>query len=154
MNVRSKNFLVYQGTVESIVTRNPKERAVHFEHVSGSISMKESYENLQKAMAQAQDEIQLSLQRKKVALDDKRRTLKEKEEADQYESLMNQLKLRKKQLYLFKLYYAGQILSECGKKLAKKLLDKQSTETRSLQLNDELKSKKLQHSTTTKELFK
>ena len=105
-------------------------------------------------MAQAQDEIQLSLQRKKVALDDKRRTLKEKEEADQYESLLNQLKLKKKQFYLFKLYYAEQILSECGKKLAKKLLDKQSTETRSLQLNDELKSKKLQHSTTTKELFK
>jgi len=67
---------------------------------------------------------------------------------------LNQLKLKKKQLYLFKLYYAEKTLSESGKKLVKKLLDKQSTETRSLQLNDELRSKKLQHSTTIKELFK
>lgn len=35
INVKGKNFLVFQGAVESIAMKNPKERTVLFEEISG-----------------------------------------------------------------------------------------------------------------------
>lgn len=35
INVKAKNFLVFQGAVESIAMKNPKERTVLFEEISG-----------------------------------------------------------------------------------------------------------------------
>lgn len=35
INVKAKNFLVFQGAVESIAMKNPKERTMLFEEISG-----------------------------------------------------------------------------------------------------------------------
>lgn len=35
INVKAKNFLVFQGAVESIAMKNPKERTILFEEISG-----------------------------------------------------------------------------------------------------------------------
>lgn len=35
INAKAKNFLVFQGAVESIAMKNPKERTVLFEEISG-----------------------------------------------------------------------------------------------------------------------
>ena len=35
INVKGKNFLVFQGAVESIAMKNPKERTLLFEEISG-----------------------------------------------------------------------------------------------------------------------
>lgn len=35
VNVKAKNFLVFQGAVESIAMKNPKERTALFEEISG-----------------------------------------------------------------------------------------------------------------------
>ena len=35
INVKGKNFLVFQGAVESIAMKNPKERTLLFEELSG-----------------------------------------------------------------------------------------------------------------------
>ena len=37
INVKAKNFLVFQGAVESIAMKNPKERTVLFEEISGYV---------------------------------------------------------------------------------------------------------------------
>lgn len=37
INVKGKNFLVFQGAVESIAMKNPKERTLLFEELSGSV---------------------------------------------------------------------------------------------------------------------
>ena len=36
INVNAKNFLVFQGAVESIAMKNPKERTALFEEISGA----------------------------------------------------------------------------------------------------------------------
>lgn len=38
INVKAKNFLVFQGAVESIAMKNPKERTALFEEISGLVS--------------------------------------------------------------------------------------------------------------------
>jgi len=35
INVKAKNFLVFQGAVENIAMKNPKERTALFEEISG-----------------------------------------------------------------------------------------------------------------------
>lgn len=35
INVKAKNFLVFQGAVETIAMKNPKERTALFEEISG-----------------------------------------------------------------------------------------------------------------------
>jgi structural maintenance of chromosome 1 len=37
INVKAKNFLVFQGAVESIAMKNPKERTALFEEISGLV---------------------------------------------------------------------------------------------------------------------
>ena len=41
--INSKNFLVYQGKVEEIALKNPKERCHMFEEISESIQFKDEY---------------------------------------------------------------------------------------------------------------
>ena len=44
INVNAKNFLVFQGAVESIAMKNPKERTTLFEEISGSGAKKKEYD--------------------------------------------------------------------------------------------------------------
>lgn len=45
INVKAKNFLVFQGAVESIAMKNPKERTALFEEISGYV-LKPDYHQL------------------------------------------------------------------------------------------------------------
>lgn len=46
INVKAKNFLVYQGAVESIAMKNPREITSLFEEISHSNEYKEEYVNM------------------------------------------------------------------------------------------------------------
>jgi len=45
--IKAKNFLVFQGQVESIAMKNPKERTQLFEEISSSNIYKEEYEKIE-----------------------------------------------------------------------------------------------------------
>jgi PREDICTED: similar to SMC1 CG6057-PA isoform 1 len=45
INVKARNFLVYQGAVESIAMKNPREITALFEEISHSNELKEDYLN-------------------------------------------------------------------------------------------------------------
>ena len=52
INVNAKNFLVFQGSVENISMKNPKERTGLFEEISGSGALKKQYDTLKEEMMQ------------------------------------------------------------------------------------------------------
>ena len=52
INVNAKNFLVFQGSVENISMKNPKERTALFEEISGSGALKKEYDRLKEEMMQ------------------------------------------------------------------------------------------------------
>merc|ERR1719391_1489627 len=52
INAKAKNFLVFQGAVESIAMKNPKERTALFEEISGSGALKDDYEKAKVEMTQ------------------------------------------------------------------------------------------------------
>ena len=52
--LKARNFLVFQGDVESMARKNPKELVEMFENISGSSDLKEEYELALKAKDEAE----------------------------------------------------------------------------------------------------
>ena len=65
VNVRAKNFLVFQGAVENLSLKTKKELTSVFEKVSGSIACKAAYEKCKPELAAAEADLTLSSQKKR-----------------------------------------------------------------------------------------
>ena len=53
--IKARNFLVFQGDVESIARKNPKQLVEMFENISGSADLSGEYEEALKAKEEAED---------------------------------------------------------------------------------------------------
>lgn len=126
INVKAKNFLVFQGAVESIAMKNPKEMTALFEEISGLVlraevftvkqkkinnrsgALKEEYERLKLQQQKAQEEMNFALQKKKGINAERKEARLEKEEADKYsrfkDDLVFTLYLLNLKLYLWRIF--------------------------------------------------
>ncbi|XP_010632638.1 structural maintenance of chromosomes protein 1B [Fukomys damarensis] len=102
---RAQNCLVFQGTVESISMKKPKERTQFFEEISTSGELVREYEEKKRKLQKAEEDAQFNFNKKKNAAAERRHAKLEKEEAEHYQSLLEELKKNKIQLQLFKLYH-------------------------------------------------
>merc|ERR1719158_1192967 len=105
INAKAKNFLVFQGAVESVAMKNPKERTALFEEISGSGALKEDYEKCKVEMLAAEEETQMSYQKKKTLGLERKEAKLEKEEAEKYQKLQDDMAERQVELQLFRLFY-------------------------------------------------
>ncbi|XP_034936971.1 structural maintenance of chromosomes protein 1A [Chelonus insularis] len=105
INVKAKNFLVFQGAVESIAMKNPKERTALFEEISNSGSLKAEYERLRAEMLRAEEETQFSYQKKKGIAAERKEAKLEKEEAEKYQRLKEEYVEKQIEYQLFRLYH-------------------------------------------------
>ena len=103
IQTKAKNFLVVQGTVESIAMMGPKDRAVLFEEISGSAALKEQYDELKKKMLDAQSKLHLAVQRRNIISEERKAAMKEKQQVESYQVLLDAVQARKTKLYLFQL---------------------------------------------------
>ncbi|KAL2309734.1 hypothetical protein Nmel_005958 [Mimus melanotis] len=104
--VRARNCLIFQGTVESIAMKKPKERTQLFEQISGSWEYAEDYEQKKKKMQQAEEDAQFNYNRKKGVAAERKQAKIEKEEAEHYQMLIKELDEERIQLQLFQLYHS------------------------------------------------
>merc|ERR1719210_211499 len=112
INVNAKNFLVFQGSVENISMKNPKERTALFEEISGSGALKKEYDRLKEEMMQAEENTQFTYQKKKNISLERKEAKMEKEEAEKYKKLQDNLGDRQVELQLFKLYHNERQIKE------------------------------------------
>ncbi|XP_078037969.1 structural maintenance of chromosomes 1 [Augochlora pura] len=105
INVKAKNFLVFQGAVESIAMKNPKERTALFEEISNSGALKAEYERLRSEMLKAEEETQFSYQKKKGIAAERKEAKLEKEEAEKYQRLKEEYIEKQVELQLFRLFH-------------------------------------------------
>ncbi|XP_052017374.1 structural maintenance of chromosomes protein 1B [Apodemus sylvaticus] len=103
--VKAQNCLVFQGTVESISMKKPKERTQFFEEISTSGEFIGEYEAKKRKLQKAEEDAQFHFNRKKNVAAERKHAKIEKEEAQHYQSLLEELKINKIQLMLFQLYY-------------------------------------------------
>ncbi|KAM4782959.1 structural maintenance of chromosomes protein 1B isoform 1-T1 [Cyanocitta cristata] len=103
--VKARNCLIFQGTVESIAMKKPKERTQLFEQISNSWEYAEEYEQKKKKMQQAEEDAQFNYNKKKSVAAERKQAKIEKEEAEHYQMLIKELDEERIQLQLFQLYH-------------------------------------------------
>ncbi|KAL3531229.1 hypothetical protein ACH5RR_010551 [Cinchona calisaya] len=101
--VKARNFLVFQGDVESIASKNPKEVTALLEQISGSEEFKRKYEDLEEEKAKAEEKSALAYQKKKTIKLEVKQKKEQKEEAEKQLRLQEQLKSLKQDHFLWQL---------------------------------------------------
>ncbi|XP_050296378.1 structural maintenance of chromosomes protein 1A [Anthonomus grandis grandis] len=154
INVKGKNFLVFQGAVESIAMKNPKEMTALFEEISGSGGLKEEYEKLKQQMHKAQEEINFALQKKKGYNAERKEAKMEKEEADKYARFKDDLNEKLVEHQLFRLYHNERAVKIREQELKSKQKELEKVEKKKDKVEEVLKEKKKEHGKLNRELAK
>uniref|UniRef100_A0A915Q3C1 Structural maintenance of chromosomes protein n=1 Tax=Setaria digitata TaxID=48799 RepID=A0A915Q3C1_9BILA len=110
--MKAKNFLVYQGQVEQVAMKNPRELTQMFEEISRSCEFQADYDRLKTELAKAEEEAAFNLNKRRGIALEKREAKLEKDEAEKYQMLKEELELKQRQVYLLQLFYAEKMATE------------------------------------------
>nr|CAD7567859.1 unnamed protein product [Timema californicum] len=154
INAKAKNFLVFQGAVESIAMKNPKERTALFEEISGSGALKDEYERLRSEMLKAEEETQFTYQKKKGIAAERKEAKLEKEEAEKYQRLKEDLSDKQVEMQLFRLYHNERDIERLEHDLEKKQHDVKKVEKKREKAEEQLKEKKKECGKLSRDLAK
>ena len=104
----SSFLFVFQGEVDGLAARTSKELCSLFEHSSGSILLKEAYDDLMAQKRKADEKTSLAYSKKRGIAAEKRDMKAQKEEAERYVAKQKRLEDTKAELALSKLYLQAQ----------------------------------------------
>jgi len=88
--VKARNFLVFQGDVEGIARKTPKQLVEMFENISGSAEMKEEYEKFKKIKEEAEAATIFAFNKQKGYRNEKKAFKEQKEEAERFDSKLTE----------------------------------------------------------------
>ncbi|XP_075041083.1 structural maintenance of chromosomes protein 1A isoform X2 [Mixophyes fleayi] len=140
--IKARNFLVFQGAVESIAMKNPKERTALFEEISRSGELAQEYDKRKKEMVKAEEDTQFNYHRKKNIAAERKEAKQEKEEAERYQRLKDEVARAQIQLQLFKLYHNESEIEKLNKELSTKNKDIDKDKKHMDKVEEQLKEKK------------
>lgn len=140
--IKARNFLVFQGAVESIAMKNPKERTALFEEISRSGELAQEYDRRKKEMVKAEEDTQFNYHRKKNIAAERKEAKQEKEEAERYQRLKDDVQRAHVQMQLFKLYHNEAEIEKLNKDLAHRNKDIDKDRRKMDHVEEELKEKK------------
>ncbi|KAG1701853.1 hypothetical protein DVH05_010345 [Phytophthora capsici] len=102
--VKARNFLVFQGDVESIASKSPAELTKLFEQISMSHELKDEYEKLLEEKNAAEENTIFAYRRKKGLVAEKRLVREQKEEAEQFRQKLEEVNNLRVEHYLWQLF--------------------------------------------------
>ncbi|CAM4444402.1 unnamed protein product [Lepidochelys olivacea] len=140
--VKARNCMVFQGAVESIAMKKPKERTQLFEQISNSWEFAEEYDRKKKKMQQAEGDAQFNYNKKKHVAVERKHAKLEKEEAERYQMLLEELKENRIQLQLFRLYHNEKKIDFLNNKSGEKNMDVNTKKDSLSSAEDTFKAKK------------
>lgn len=152
INVKARNFLVYQGAVESIAMKNPREITALFEEISRSNEYKEDYVNRKVRMDRSEEELHHMYVKKKGVAAEKKEAQAEINEAKKYQNLKEELNKVQVDLQLFKLYHIQEDINELEDDMKRKRKDMEKHVKAKQKIEDEVREKKQTLSKISKEL--
>ncbi|XP_014241768.1 structural maintenance of chromosomes protein 1A isoform X2 [Cimex lectularius] len=154
INVKAKNFLVFQGAVESIAMKNPKELTSLFEEISGSGVLKEEYDRLKQEVLKAEEETNFSYLKKRGVVAERKEAKLEKDEAEKYQRLKDELVEKEIEYQLFRLYNNENDIQYYETELEKKRKEVEKIEKKKEAAEEALKDKKKEQGKANRELAK
>jgi structural maintenance of chromosome 1 len=88
--IKSKNFLVFQGHIETIASQSPKDLTHLIEQISGSLELKAEYDRLKALQEKASEASALNFTKKKTMNNEIKAVREQKEETLRFKRLQNQ----------------------------------------------------------------
>ncbi|CAL8092994.1 unnamed protein product [Orchesella dallaii] len=146
INAKAKNFLVFQGAVETVTMKTAKERTALLEEICGSNALKEEYEKTKAEMSDMEIKLQGVHMKKKGVIAEKREVEMELNEAKRFGELMNDVANKEIQISLFKLLYLEQEIETADNELLLKSRDVERLEIAKQKTDDKYKEKKRERS--------
>eukprot|EP00794_Sanderia_malayensis_P007356 gene7356-8176_t len=150
--IKAKNFLVFQGAIESIAMKTPKERTAMFEKISGSGSLSEEYEKKKTIMQKAEEETNYSLNKKKGINAERKEAKLEKEEAERFQKFAQDLSNARLELQLFKLFHTEKEITMISEEIKAESKDLNRCNSRKNTIEEHLKVKKAESARLSREL--
>lgn len=89
--VKARNFLVFQGDVESVASKSPADLTTLIEQISGSEQYRQEYTNLMKLKETSEESILFLMQKKKMFAGQCKEAKTQKDEADLFQKKKNEL---------------------------------------------------------------
>ena len=117
--VKARNFLVFQGDVESIASKSPQELTKFFEEISGSVELSSEYEKLKSDKDEAETDTIFTFRQKKGISLEKKQVREQKEEADRFNRKKAALYKKKQEFFLFQLYHIEHDIEQTGESVIK-----------------------------------
>jgi structural maintenance of chromosome 1 len=102
---KARNFLVFQGDVESVASKSPKELTALIEQISGSEDFRAQYDELRKQKDEAEENTIFRLQQKKGYAAEKKQVREQKEEAERFNEKLEILSNTQREYFLFQLFH-------------------------------------------------
>ncbi|KAG7394197.1 Structural maintenance of chromosomes protein 1B [Phytophthora boehmeriae] len=101
--VKARNFLVFQGDVESIASKSPAELTKLFEQISMSDELRNEYDQLLEQKNLAEENMIFGYKRKKGLVAEKRMVREQKEEAEAFRQKLEEANKLRTEHYLWQL---------------------------------------------------
>jgi Chromosome segregation ATPases len=103
--LKGRNFLVFQGDVESTARKSPKELAEWFEEISSSADLKESYNEALEKMQETEATARAAAHKQKGIWKKRRELKNQKEEAEKFQGLVESKAKLLTEFFLWQLFH-------------------------------------------------
>lgn len=110
--IKARNFLVFQGDVESLARKSPTELVALIEQISGSSALQAEYDEAASAKEAAEQETLFAFKKQKTLRSERRFLKDQKEEAERFDALLTAKAKLQTDLYLWLLYHIDQDRTE------------------------------------------
>ncbi|KXL43517.1 hypothetical protein M433DRAFT_5544 [Acidomyces richmondensis BFW] len=118
--IKARNFLVFQGDVESIANQNPKDLTRLIEQICGSLEYKAEYERLKTEKERADEDQQHKLQNRRAINGEIKQYQQQKEELDRYENLRREQNRAVLTHVVWKLYHLQRTIEDSTAEIQKR----------------------------------
>jgi structural maintenance of chromosome 1 len=110
--VKVKNFLVFQGDIESIASKSPAELTKLLENICGSDLLVSEYDNLKKLKEEAEEATIFTMQKKKMFISQCREVKIQKDEAELFQKQQTALEAARTDMFMWQLWRLQTNLNE------------------------------------------
>lgn len=110
--IKARNFLVFQGDVETIASQSPQDLTRLIEQISGSLDHKADYEKLQIEAEQAADNQNFQLHRRRGINSEIKQYREQKKEADNFQNKTEERDAAIVTQTLWKLFHFQKVMDE------------------------------------------
>mmetsp|Transcript_16447 Transcript_16447/g.24130 ORF Transcript_16447/g.24130 Transcript_16447/m.24130 type:complete len:1331 (-) Transcript_16447:133-4125(-) len=110
--LKARNFLVFQGDVESIARKTPKQLVEMFENISESAGLKDEYEESLKSKEEAEAATIFAYNKQKGFKSERKQLRDQKEEAARFDAKLNEKADMQTEFFLWQLFHINESVVE------------------------------------------